>query len=240
MESCSFCLKADIADKAIRCHHCGSWLEPGHDADEADRLRHELRIDHDAHRAMIEKMLSRLQNVAAVIIVAAASAALFFGFRTDESITSTSQRISDEARVQIEAAATKITNQASGEVRRVVVGKLASTEMSNKIDLEIKKSLTGTVESAVKERFEPFSHEVNQLAEKSRLELDNLTTNIKELRERSENAMQEVKAIQTGFSEAQNQTVQTSRTLLPAELIHFNPEHFSIVGKGGWPSSRSL
>lgn len=104
MKSCSFCYQSDLDDRAIKCPHCGAWIDgEKHKSGEFNELRRELLVElrenKKEYQDYMSSVFNRVQFAATIILAIVVGASAWFGFRTDTSITD----IKDEITSRIEA-----------------------------------------------------------------------------------------------------------------------------------------
>lgn len=217
--TCPLCLTADLPDGAAKCRACGSWLDPARDsaAPEAIRaaVRAELRDDLKEHRAYLEGLLGQLKYVAALVVAAGLAAAVFFGVRTDQSITATAARIAQEAEAQIKTATADLTVTTRERVAQAVAAKMAAPETAALIE----STLRDSVVAETGRRMEPFKAQVDAQVSEAVARLDAVTGEIGALQDRSRAAFRNLDAIEAAFGQAQRQTVAGSQSVLPVDPV---------------------
>lgn len=219
--TCRYCLQDDLPDGALKCRHCGSWTNPDRAGDEIETfrrtLREELRNDLKDHRGFVEASLSQLKAVAAVIVAAGLAAAVFFGIRTDQSISDTAARIASDAEAQIRTATASVQTAAADRVTKAVEAHLAAPEMAALIETTLADAVSTTVTAEVTARFDAVSAEVAAQINASEDKLAALNPRLDELDALSTKALARLKPIEASFGETKRQTVAGSQSILPIE-----------------------
>lgn len=236
-DTCPYCLQTDLPAGAQKCRACGSWLDPAREGDPHDAIRRavrmELRDDLKDHRSYLEGLLSQLKYVAALVVAAALAASVFFGIRTDQSISATASRIAAEAEAQIKTATADVTEVTRARVAEAVRQKLDAPETARLIEEVLAVTLAESVKVEVAERFAAVSAEVAAEVEASQAQLGAVVAEIEDLRQRSQAALASLQPIEASFGQAREQTVATSQSVLPVDPVR-------VEGKGDMSSLEAL
>ncbi len=148
-QECPICKQTDIADGAVKCHHCGSWLDPQKKTDEFEAFRHAMREevskDLATHRGLLENALSRVKNFATAIVAIAAAVTVYFGFSTDQSVKDIGEDIAAQATLKL----SNVREEALANANARVDTQLASLEFQNAVREKIDASVEEAVASAV-------------------------------------------------------------------------------------------
>ncbi|WP_116132984.1 hypothetical protein [Tropicimonas sp. IMCC34043] len=222
---CPFCRQTDLADDALRCPHCGSWLDPDKQSDAfaafsrdlrgevergLERQQQTLAADLDKHRAHIEKLLGRMQIFAGVIAAVAGGFAIYFTGITKENISQTTARIEQDASKQVQNAATaaslKAIAQADETVRQrvgeAIAERLASPEAQGLIERAIAESVSASVRHEVDRRLEGIQAEIDTRSAAARRELDAATAQIDAVKSAAADAVETARALQASTTAA--------------------------------------
>ncbi len=222
-QQCPLCLQSDLADGALKCHHCGSWLDKTQKYSEYEAFRRDMRKelseDLDKQRASLETLIKRMQSLAALIVIVVAGVSAYFGFRTDTSITETSSRIERQAGVEIEEAVADAKRQAVTEAERVVLREMQQPEMQNRIAERIEISLDRSVAVEVQKRVDALKDEVETEVVDAKQELDAAVAAFDVIKLQSGKLSEEFSVFNARLETAQRKEVGALASLLPVEPV---------------------
>jgi hypothetical protein len=235
--TCPYCRETGLPDGAVKCRACGSWLDPARATDAAEAFRRELRADVQAdlkgHRESLMGMLTQLKWVAGIIVAAGLAAAVYFGVRTDQSISDTAARIAAEAEAQIKTASTEIADQTRVRMTKAISDRIDAPETTEMIETTMRAALAEKVAAEVALRSQDIAVQVEGQIDAAKAELAAVLTEIDGMEERSRAALGRLDSIEASFTETRAQTVDTSRSVLPVDAVQ-------IEGKGDVGHLRDL
>jgi uncharacterized protein YdeI (YjbR/CyaY-like superfamily) len=235
--TCPYGRETGLPERAVKCRACGSWLDPARETDSAETFRRAIRSDVQAdlkdYRESLVGMLTQLKWVAGIIVAAGLGAALFFGIRTDQSISDTAARIGAEAEAQIKTASAEIADPTRVRMAKAINDRITASETTEMIETTMRTALADKVAAEVDKRSEEITARVSGQIENARKELDDVLSQIASIEEGSEAALGRLESIEASFSETRAQTVETSRSVLPVEAV-------KIEGKGDVGHLRDL
>ena len=161
---CPVCKQKDIIDGALKCHHCGSWIDDGKRLDDYERTRAQaeaqLKSDFEQHKKTLDGAMATLKWVGTAVVVAVAGVSAYFGYRTDSSITEISEKITSQAATKLDEKIGEATDDAIDRVDATVRERMDSPEMREQIDTTIQGVLEETVDAAVEGQFDEVNERV--------------------------------------------------------------------------------
>ncbi len=190
-QECPVCKQTDIADGALKCHHCLSWLDDTKSNDEFEAFRREMRTelssDLDKHRASTKELLTRMQYFAGIIAVIAGGFAVYFTGVTRENITQTTNRIASAATTGVQQAANEASQQArmrvdeviTTRVTEVIAARLATPEVRTDIAAQVSAALDERVTVEVAERLDEVEALLKQEADSALAEAQTAVAEIR-------------------------------------------------------------
>ncbi len=231
-KACPYCRQGDIAEDAVKCQHCGSWLSEAKKLDEYEAFRVDIRKqvgdDLEKHRALIEKLLTRMQIFAGVIAAVAGGFAVYFTGVTKENITQTSTRIEEAASAQVRNAADQATLKAIETVNESVRDRVAGAVRERLDDPATRKliedtlaaSVTTSVKGEVGARIETIRAEVAGETDAARQTLAALTSEIEGVRDEALVALDKARNL-TENTEAAVVAVSSVKSFAAAEYSQY-------------------
>lgn len=162
---CPYCKQTDLAQEAVKCHHCGSWIDEGKRLDEYERFRTaaeaKLAADLEQQRKTMEAAFTTLKWVGGTVVVAVAAVSLYFGVRTDSSISDIAAKLKEQAEAEMEERLAAVTATVIGTVPATLAEHMKSAAVAEKIDAAVATTLAGSVEAEVEARFAPVQDRID-------------------------------------------------------------------------------
>ena len=245
---CPYCQQSDIAEGARKCHYCGSWLDETQRLTEFEEFRRETRAelsdDLDKHRAVLETLLKRMQNVAVVVIVAVSAVSAFFGFRTDTSLSDIKKEyevemqrklevMDDKASAKVNSTTDSISKKSVETIEKQVAEKLSPGKVQVLITEAVEDNLTVTVGREVEKSINLVRKEVDAevatataILNTTKEELKKAAKSFEDIKQQTGKLTQDFSVFNERLENAQRSEVRTLEALLPVEPVE-------MAGKSG-------